>query len=314
MANRYFASTAPDRQDASIAVTAVELLRGDVPSVLRNFRQMQRRYRSYQTKLTLRGSKQVARAAGDEYLNFAFGWTPLVNELANVLKVGMTLERAVYYESFRRSRRWDGPSTSSVVQDLVSVSCTGLPYDSGSFTLPGEVPGGSTGYGGLFHHQVTTVESEDYHWSSRYTGLAKAGIRANSLSDQAADTLKRLGAVDDPRFLWDLTPWSWLVDWFTTMGDSISNARTYAPINGKYTADFAYLTTKRVRSVQGMITRPYAAVPSHWKLRLTKPSSGAISTTKWRDRATPFGFGTQLASLSGSQFAILTALGLARTR
>jgi len=123
-----------------------------------------------------------------------------------------------------------------------------------------------------------------------------------------------LGLVDDPRLLWDLTPFSWLVDWFSTMGDSIANANTYAPISGKYTVDYAYLTTQRVFSSEGHLLNLRGTQTPQTSVNVTRGSAFTTSKTRWRSRATPFGFGTQLASLNATQYGILVALGLARSR
>jgi hypothetical protein len=303
MANSYFAATAPDRNVGSLAVTLIELLRGDIPSVLKNFREM------------MAGYKSIRNALGSDYLNIVFGWTPLIQEYANVIKVGMNLERVIYYESFRRKRRWDGPSFNQKLDEIHHINYIGAAYtNTQRFSEPGDVFGPSGG--ATIRYQVNTEisESENYHFSSRYTGLAKASRKAESLSDQASDVFKRLGLVDDPQLLWDLLPYSWLVDWFTTMGDSIANANTYAPHAGKYSVDYAYLTTQRVQKVDSAVVRPEEISPQIKSITLSVPKSFGYSTTRWRDRATPFGFGTQMASLSASQFAILTSLGLAKTR
>jgi hypothetical protein len=300
MANRYFASTAPDRNDAGLLVTAIELLRGDIPSLLKNFQEMMAGYRTIRNFL------------GSDFLNITFGWTPLIQEYANLIKVGMSLDRAIYGESFRRKRQWEGPSITGRHSSDLLFSTSGSVY--GQSTLAEGAVGTSSGVGSAWTQDGGWVESEDYHWSSRYAGLAKASRAANLFGDQAADVLKRLGLVDDPRLLWDLTPFSWLVDWFTTMGDSISNANTYAPISGKYTVDYAYLTTKRVFSSQSSLVKMAGVPAPQTSVNVVRGESLFTSTTRWRSRATPFGFGTQLASLNATQYGILVALGLARGR
>jgi hypothetical protein len=285
--------------------TLIELLRGDIPSVLKNFQEM------------MAGMRTVRNLLGSDFLNITFGWTPLIQEYANLIKVGMNLERVIYYESFRRKRQWDGPTASTSTTPGVTVNHLNAPYSSAyRHLLPSDQIGPSVGYGLSYESELRTVESEDYHFSSRYTGIAKASRRAESFSDQAMDVSKRLGLVDDPQMLWDLTPYSWLVDWFTTMGDSISNANVYSPMRGKYDIDYAYLTTQRTQDVQGTLLRvvPVSFTEYIKSVRMTQSTSSAISVTRWRDRATPFGFGTQLGSLSGSQYAILVALGLAQFR
>lgn len=303
-ANKLFSSTAPDRKDASLGQTLIELLRGDIPSLLKNFRSLM------DDAMTLR------KYAGSEALNIMFGWTPLINEAANVVKIGMTVERAIYYESFRRKRQWDGPSMRQDLSGNILLSSLNTPFLSSSLIYPGETQGGSSGGGSVtYSQQKELVAYEDYHFASRYTGLAKAGRRAESFSDQAMDTYKRLGLVEDPTLLWDLMPYSWLVDWFSTMGDSIANAATYSPISGKYSSDYAYLTTQHVVSTEGHLLRKVSGVdPTVLSHSIVSGRSGLICTSKWRTRATPFGFGTQLGSLNAGQYAILVALGFAKAR
>jgi hypothetical protein len=285
-------------------VTLVELLRGDIPSVLKNFQEM------------MAGMRSIRNLLGSDTLNIMFGWTPIIQEYANIIKVGMALERVVYYESFRRKRQWEGPTASNEVLHTNTIShLGGLWGNAYQFLSPGSVRGPSGGWGVTYDAVTRTVESEDYHLTSKYTGLAKASRRANSFSDQAMDVSKRLGLVDDPQMLWDLTPYSWLVDWFTTMGDSISNANVYSPLRGKYNVDYAYLTSQRVQAVETVLLRKIGTPPAYtFEASLKNTKSFVNTTTRWRDRATPFGFGTQLGSLSASQFAILVALGLAQSR
>jgi hypothetical protein len=305
-ANAFFASTAPDRNDATLAVTVIELLRGDIPSLLKNFQEM------------MAGMRSIKNLLGSDYLNITFGWTPLIQEYANVIRVGMQLERAVYYESFRRKRQWDGPTKKTALTESYILSNTGFPYPSGAnFPSPGWTPpAGGSGLGISTRGETKVVESEDYHFTSKYTGLAKAGRRAESFSDQAVDVMRQLGVIDDPRLLWDLTPYSWLVDWFTSMGDSIANAAVYSPVKGRYSVDYAYMTTQYNRTQESLaLLVPQIPANGDLKsLRFVKPQAEAYQTVRWRSRATPFGFGTQLGSLSTSQYAILVALGLARMR
>jgi hypothetical protein len=296
--------TAPDRKIGSLGSTLVELIRGDVPSLLKNFRNM------------MAGYKNVRNYAGSEALNIMFGWTPLIQEYANIIKVGMALERVVYYESFRRKRHWDGPTYGTSGSTTGALSYLRTPYaTAGSLGLPGEKIGPASGQNaGIASFQIREVAVEDYVFSSKYTGLAKAGRRATSFSDQAMDVAKRMGVIDDPEMIWDLTPYSWLLDWFTTMGDSIHNANVYSPIGGKYNVDYAYLTTQQTTNHTANLLRIPPVGGSVKSLSVTSARSEQISVAKWRDRATPFGFGTQLGSLSASQFAILVALGFAKTR
>jgi hypothetical protein len=305
VANNFFANTNPDRNEASMGVTMIELLRGDIPSVLKNFRKMTEEAQS------------LRKTLGSDYLNIAFGWAPLISEAANLLKIGLSIDRAIYYESFRRQRQWDGPSvrTNAVVSG-VSLGYTRSPV--GTFNYGGSSVSApySSGNGiSLSNIERVTVRQEDYSFTSRYTGIAKPPSLANYHMERALNMAQRLGVINDPQLIWELMPYSWLVDWFSTMGSSISNANTYSPMKGKYSVDYAYVTTKHVVEetldfTTGKFNNPTLLRSFAWR----NPVSYGATTCKWRDRATPFGFGTQLGSLSASQFGILVALGLAKSR
>lgn len=299
MFNRYFASTAPDRQDASLMVALIELLRGDIPSVVRNIE-----------KLAL-NVKTLRNYAGSEYLNATFGWAPLLADARGVIMTMLTLDKAVYFDSFRRTRAWEGPSNYTSGRLATSASNTAL---NGSVWFPDRRVLNATG---SLNSNITVdwsrTVAEDYFFSSRYTGLARPNSRTNGFADRAQEILKRIGVGDDPRIIWDLMPYSWLLDWVTTMGNSISNANTYSPLKGKYSIDYAYVTTQ----VSDSVSRKLVSIdnpPSRSVHTVQRDTGWFSSVSRWRDRATPFGFGTQLGGLTPSQFAILVALGFAQSR
>jgi hypothetical protein len=306
-ANSFFAETAPERATAHILTTVVELLRGDIPSVLKNYR---RALFDYQSKT------RAIRYAGSEYLNIQFGWQPLIAEYANAVKVLMGIDRMVYAESNRRKRMWDGPSVSSV-NDIgtrtlqpYAISGTGEKWqvrdgDQSDILAPT-----------TFQSRHKSTVREDYAFSARYSALVKANMRSNGFVERAEETLRQLGLVDDPSLMWELTPWSWLVDWATNIGTSLVNAHTLSPISGRHSVDYAYFTTQLTESFEEHVL---SVNPPHWSWTyarhvVRRPQSTFTTVSRTRTRATPFGFGTQLGSISAQQFAILAALGLARYR
>ncbi len=317
MFNRYFAATAPDKKDAALMVTLIELLRGDIPSIIANFRKAALKYRAadtraYERRSTHRKYKDVANYAGGEYLNVVFGWSPLIADLAGLLKVLITIDRMVYSETNRRQRQWTGPSTTTVVQ-----TTRGWAHRPSGSTSDAEFDkvSGDTAYLTIGNAQVEekVFLSEDYRLSSRYSSIAKPDSASNGFVERAEEILARLGLVDDPTLVWELVPWSWLVDWVVNIGNSITNARTYSPKTGKYAIDYAYVTTKLVETKS--IDIKSAGLASTVKSFTPIRSNGYhICVAKTRDRATPFGFGTQLASLDAGKFAILVALGMAQAR
>ena len=306
-ANAFFSETAPERPTAHILTTVVELLRGDVPSLLKNYHRALFRYQSKLRSL---------QYAGSEYLNIEFGWKPLLMEYANMIKVFIGLDRMVYSESNRRHRYWAGPSATTVVEQA-NVAHVSSPFSGGgeNFQVSSGTP--NVGNPGTWSIRTSDFISEDYKFSSRYSALVKPNHTSVGFVERAEEVLRQLGLVDDPTILWELTPWSWLVDWAANIGNSISNAHTLSPISGRHAVDYAYLTTQltRVMEETPVAFNSYGSYfTGRFNYRLDTPKGYHSTVSRVRDRATPFGFGTQLGSLTSPQYAILVALGLARTR
>jgi hypothetical protein len=306
-ANSFFAATAPERATAHLLTTAVELLRGDIPSILKNYR---RALFDYQNKF------RSLNYAGSEYLNIQFGWQPLIAEYVNAIKVLMGLDRMVYAESNRRKRMWDGPSTSAVT-DVGERTFNWTPIPIGT----GEKFCATTGTPDLAHpcsYTMTTKSTvkEDYKFTARYSSLVKPNARSNGFVEKAEETLRQLGLIEDPSLVWELTPWSWLVDWAANIGNSLVNAHNLSPLSGRHSVDYAYFTTQ-LTEVREEEIKVFIKRTSGWAYNdsvVIRPKTYHSTVSRTRSRATPFGFGTQLGSISASQFAILVALGLARSR
>jgi len=303
-----FTNTAPERQTASILVTVLELLRGDIPSLIKNIQK-----RSLEVHGTVRGAvKSDLKYLGSEYLNSVFGWSPLVRDIAGVVTTLLAIDRMVYSETNRRKRSWDGPS----VNTLGSGS---FGFGDNPYTLDTRFKGWETR--GVYNTPINAstfdtkvLVKEDYRFSSRYSALVKANARSNGFAERAEDVLRQIGLADDPTLLWELLPWSWLVDWAANIGNNLVNAHTYSPITGRHAVDYAYFTTKLTEHCEWNFRTRGSVVYSTRKWNLVRPNGFYTTVQKTRERATPFGFGTQLGSLSANQFAILTALGLARAR
>jgi len=125
---------------------------------------------------------------------------------------------------------------------------------------------------------------------------------------------KLLGAQPDLNTLWQLTPWSWAVDWFSDAGNLVKNLQSkisygtvmrYGYVMEKTTVTDTYsagLQDTSLDPTYGALQPPYPVV-SPITLRVT---------TKKRVQANPFGFGLSWDGLSSTQKAIVAALGITR--
>jgi hypothetical protein len=127
--------------------------------------------------------------------------------------------------------------------------------------------------------------------------------------DRAIDLL---GLKITPSLVWELTPWSWLIDWFLNIGTVIENLQTFGLSNT--ILNYAYCCYRREMTatidldLSGFMAQSGSPSFTGGKAYLMTVDQ------KVRIPASPFGFGIAGTSLSASQLAILTALGLARSR
>jgi hypothetical protein len=136
-----------------------------------------------------------------------------------------------------------------------------------------------------------------------------------SLYEEKANAL--LGTRLDPEVVYNLVPWTWLLDWFVNFGDVVANASAISSDN--LVMQYGYLM--RTTSVRKELTwpqglwgrRPTGQLASSWKQFLPTYSQTTSLVTKQRGKASPFGFGLNPSDFSPDQLAILAALGLSRS-
>lgn len=244
--------------------------------------------------------------AGDEYLNYQFGWAPLVKDLLGMMHSVVNVSNIVR-QMDRDSgklirRRWN--SAPNVSNSEIGTFYNGsqgrsnmVPNHVAPYVLNGT---GSEGTVLRSSYESTRFAAAySYYWPEAVTALDKMvefERRANVV----------LGTRLTPDVLWNLAPWSWLVDWFGNVGDVISNATALS--NDNLVMRYGYLTKKV--SVTYSYTCPDVRSNGH---KLGSVTTGLINTSLERRRATPYGFGVDLNGLSVAQWAILGALGLTKS-
>jgi len=235
-----------------------------------------------------------ARNAGSEYLNYEFGWRPLVNDvldLANAIINSDEIMKSYERNSgVRLGRSYNYPQEISSEETRVT----------GQRLVPVIKSGYSTATG--VRHTVTTTRSRTWFEGTFTYHLAPQG----SLARKEQLAAKRFGLRLTPEVLWNLTPWTWAADWVTNMGDVIHNISAFA--NDGLVMPWGYVMketsiTKEVFFSGSTLT---------WSGASPSLSQKWTTTRKLRRKATPFGFGLNPATFSGRQWAILAALGLAR--
>jgi hypothetical protein len=118
-----------------------------------------------------------------------------------------------------------------------------------------------------------------------------------------------LGVKVTPETLWNLAPWSWAIDWFTNTGDILSNIASLG--SDGLVMQYGYVMNHA--RVEQDFNVSFSQQVSFYNWRSLPVRRHIIREYKQRRKATPFGFGVDMSSLSGKQIAILAALGLSKT-
>jgi len=245
---------------------------------------------------------KAAKAAGSEYLNTQFGWVPFVSDIrdfANAVSHAHTVLAQFERDSGRMvRRRYNFPTQKAVTTDTIAVGQ--VPYTGVSATWMFTPP-----YGDL----VRTRETVQRRWfSGAFTYHLPSGYDSrNGMARFALEADKLLGISLTPETLWNLAPWSWAVDWFSSTGDVISNLSDWATyglvMRYGYMMEHTIVKDTYTLSESGLIDRGLKASPVSF-----------VNETKIRRKANPFGFGLTWAGLSPFQLSIAAALGLSRDR
>jgi hypothetical protein len=292
------ARCSPTNSVADLASSLIELRREGLPKLLGSVFWKKR-------TLDIRAS---AKEAGGEYLNLEFGWKPLVSDVKDAAQALAEFDqRMKQYEldagNVVRRRYQFPPLESKKVEVLQSGISPNMSPD-----VPGWWDPATQGRGSCVRTRVTTVRqwfsgAFTYHLPSDYQ--SREGVAR--LADQGRHIL---GLDLTPEVLWNVAPWSWAADWFSNTGDVIHNLTDWS--SDGLVLKYGYIMEHSV--VRDTLTfvgeTGFKAI--HRSPR--PPELVLVTEVKLRRRATPFGFGLNLSSLTGRQKSILAALGMSRQR
>lgn len=223
--------------------------------------------------------------AASEFLNYTFGLQPSVDDIATMYSTAHKAEEILGQyrrDAGRQIRR------RATLLDETEIST--------STHRQAEYPFGNRRIDPLGNQINTcthTVSRRKRVWfSGAYT------YRIPNLESRLGKLMEfnRLyGVVPTAKDVWDLTPWSWLVDWSVNTGSLFKNLST--------------LSRDGIRIHHAYVMMQ---VDTEYKYSVPGNTVTFVETSKNRIRASPFGFGFRPGSLSNKQKAILTALGISR--
>lgn len=116
------------------------------------------------------------------------------------------------------------------------------------------------------------------------------------------------GAMPTPQVVYNMIPWSWLVDWFSNLGDVIANLD--AGVADRLAADRFYVMRSKERV--HWANRKIGLYDQRGKPFQLSGRAYNVAYSKVRLKGSPFGVGLTDNMLSPMQLSILGALGLSR--
>jgi len=256
-------------------------------------------------------SKPSTRKAGDEYLNWKFGVQPLKSDLQKLARGIVDFSKRVKQyqrDSGKIIRRRRSLSDTRFEVDIT----TAAGYDAMLMPISDYGFGDEITrwfYSNLGSIKVIDIVDTSVWFSGSYSYyLSEAHSFLGKLDRYVQLANHALGVEFDLDTAWELTPWSWLADWFSDAGSFVKNI--VALSNDNVVARYAYVMhhqkVTRVYTTTGMVLKPDASGPTTATVFKTYES-------KARTAATPYGFGFNMGALSNTQKAILGALGLTRS-
>jgi len=131
--------------------------------------------------------------------------------------------------------------------------------------------------------------------------------------------LALFGLHPSPELLWEVLPWSWLIDYFSNVGDVMSNMSTGAAENLTTSRSFIMRHTIVETEHKAHVVHEALDQPGYFnnKWPAVEHTWSTVDKTETKSRAgggNPFGLNVTLDSLNAGQLAILAALGISRSQ
>jgi hypothetical protein len=235
---------------------------------------------------------RLNRAAGSEYLNYQFGWVPLVNDIRNFAHAVKNSDEILkeFHEGSGKNTRvgYRFPKTEyNNVSSGFSINSIRADFVAWE-TLPGysrESSGSQTWFNGCFTYYIPVAKDT-----------------RSSVQRFAAEANKLLGVRITPEVLWNVSPWSWGMDWFGNVGDVLANMSALG--SDGLVLKYGYVMYHNYAD----ITRAQIPIAGR-KVAGTR----RVIEVKKRLPASPYSYFAAPAELSAKQVAILAALGLSKS-
>lgn len=172
--------------------------------------------------------KDVPKRAADAYLNYQFGWAPLISDIGKLLEFTAHFDRRMkelnklYDQGLRKKVRLNEFEKRTISSNNTTVHSLGV-------TITKQL--------------VDTHREEAWgfcEWSPTSKYSKPDEYRMRRLAWRAM-----LGLTVDLKTFWELMPWSWMIDYSSTIGDYLMAQRNVVPARLKQVLIMRHRTSTR---------------------------------------------------------------------
>jgi len=236
---------------------------------------------------------------GGHFLNHQFGWVPFVKDVTGMCDVAVNGDKYIE-RTMRGNDKWSKRmfTEEELLKESVIYTRNGWavgPSTAQRAAMPGTTP----------LYTVTRKESTRVWYKGAFK-FYRSEFDNRVPMHPAVRTVRQyvtlLGANVNPVLLYKVTPWTWMADWFTNVGDTVQRLQDIAT-DAVVSQYFYLMRTIRIgyELRQVFTDRGGVSHDMQW-------FSGATSKSR-SSSVNPFGFALNPTTLSGIQYAILGALG-----
>jgi len=289
--------TSPVNPASNLGTTMAETVREGIPSIpgIQSWR--------HRTELL--------KGAGSEYLNYQFGWAPLVDEVSSVRDAARR-----HRDIMTAYQNGEGSNTRREFSFPLSHGLRSKDV-GGEWPLLVGMTDSRSVTGNKTPRRVISWTTETRRWfSGCYTyALPSSSDKWRKALGFGSQADQLFGLTLTPDVLWELTPWSWAVDWFSNAGEVINNVTNFG-LAGQVMR-YGYMMEESIDTITASLNGPcefYSETSSGKPTTAdSSPCSSSIQcVTKRRVPASPFGFSVGWEGLSPTQLAITAALGITK--
>lgn len=301
MASTVTSSEANSLALQAVAQTNINASRVDVPTFLVELRDLPGMVASFGRKHlqlhTLYGSgNPFAKGIAERNLQYRFGLRPMASDLKKLSEFALGVEKRL--EFLRRLQ------TGQRIRRRTNL---GSDYNGGFDSVQTVWSAGVTVKTGL-----RTWRETQQTWATVWWQLADSWdieYLRRGMPTHARQALREISLGLTPEGLtssvWELTPWSWLIDWFTGLGDLLKACQNRIPVQSSNVCIMRRTTT--VESCEPYTDKQsVVCTRTVEKRRTTKVRVPVIAISPFSISAVPL--------IGADRFSILSSLAIQRSR